>query len=398
MNEIERFGRWSRIAPAFSAGTGSFRRSKEELIDHCLHTKRNTWFRVVYGKMVYQSAPAIMSRNMPLPTVKAMKNPPYVMASTYPTGALAIATEGRVLPEDTWFEPRGNITVQVKDASQPIGIFGHYNSLTLTFSGSLNNIKHLWAQDLLSNQATDILSQVTIKGNTLTLPGKLIDTLGTSAGDKGDISVPGMVLLLEGSDLPVAGDGFTPKPAPLSLSPASKSKNKINNSTVQGFAGTATIKKEADGFRVSASQGKVGTSLRKLKKSIDHGKVTFTWKMKPTASSATKNGFLVISGDPDATNAVFAGSWIASKEITVFEQSDQWGKAKKKSFQPGKELNCKAILDMDARTLTLTINGTTTTQAFSEAITTVDYIGFAVKGANTHFTNPTVTRAQSMKN
>jgi len=251
MNEIERFGRWSRIAPAFSAGTGSFRRSENDLLDHCKHTKRDTWYVEAYGKMVYQTAPAIMSRNMPLPTVKPLKTPPYVMASTYPNGVLAIATEGRVSPEDIWFEPRADITVQVKDASKLIGIFGHYQSLTLTFSGSLDQVKHIWAQDLLADHPTDILSQVSIQGNSLTLPGKLIDTLGTSSGDHGDISVPGMVLLLEGNKLPVAGKTFTPEPTPLSSTPANKlkgsSKAKVNRSEVQGFSGTQLSRKKREG-------------------------------------------------------------------------------------------------------------------------------------------------------
>jgi len=202
LNEIERFGRWSRIAPAFSAGTVSFLRSHTELIDNCLHTKRNTWFKSVYDKMVYQSAPAIMARNMPLPTVEAMENPPYLMASTYPNGPLAIATEGRVLPSNTWFEPRAKVTVPVKDAQEIIGVFGHYDTLTLTFSGSLEGVSHIWAQDLLAEHAVDILSKVKIIGNSLTIPGKLIDSIGTSAGDKGDISVPGLVIRIEGKNLP----------------------------------------------------------------------------------------------------------------------------------------------------------------------------------------------------
>jgi hypothetical protein len=54
----------------------------------------------------------------------------------------------------------------------------------------------VWAQDLLAEQARDIKTRVRIEGTTLTLPGQVIDTVGTSAGDEGDISVPGMVLQL----------------------------------------------------------------------------------------------------------------------------------------------------------------------------------------------------------
>ena len=196
MNEIERFGRWQRIAPAFAAGVGSYASSTRELIDAYPHTKADTWFKPAYGKIVYQSAPAIMARNIPLPQVLSDGDPPYVMASAYPNGPVAIATEGRVKPEDQWYHPRAKIQVQIKDPAQPIGIFGHYRELILEFAQPLQGVKKVWAQDLLAEQATDIKNKVTIKGNTLTIPGELIDKIGTSAGDKGDISVPGLVLQL----------------------------------------------------------------------------------------------------------------------------------------------------------------------------------------------------------
>ena len=118
------------------------------------------------------------------------------MATTYPNGPVAVATEGRVNPEDQWFHPRAKITVRVQDASQSIGIFGHYDSLTLEFSETIEDRKHVWAQDLLATEATDILSLVDITNNKLILPGDLIDKIGTSAGDKGDLSSPGLVIQL----------------------------------------------------------------------------------------------------------------------------------------------------------------------------------------------------------
>lgn len=81
---------------------------------------------------------------------------------------------------------------------------------------------------------------------------------------------------------------------------------------------------------------------------------------------------------------------MGSQEITIFEQSTQWGDGPKKDCHLGEELQCQAVLDMDARTLTLTINGKTIKQDFSEAMTTVDYIGFAIKDAETLFTKPVI--------
>ncbi len=197
MNEIERFGRWQRIAPAFPAGIGSFSASSEELVDSYPHTQRDTWFRPCWGKMVYQSAPAVMSRNMPLPKVKTKGDAPYVMASTYPNGPICVATEGRVKPTDQWYEPQAKVTISVEDPSQPIGIFGRYESLVIEFDRSIRNVSKIWAQDLLAESAENIKGIVKKSDRSIEIPGEVIDRIGTSAGDDGDISVPGMVLQLK---------------------------------------------------------------------------------------------------------------------------------------------------------------------------------------------------------
>lgn len=211
INEAERFGRWARIAPAFPAGEGVYLSSDHELIDRCEFTEWDTWAKATYGKMVAQSAPAVMARNMPLPRVEIDGEPPYVCATTYPNGPTGIATEGRVRLEDRWFHPRAKVSVKIKDASEPIGIVGHYGKLVLEFAGSVEGVTHVWAQDLLANEAIDIKEKVTLQGTTIIIEGTLIDRIGTSAGDDGDISAPGMVIQLTGDALPVAGDGFMPK-------------------------------------------------------------------------------------------------------------------------------------------------------------------------------------------
>jgi hypothetical protein len=196
INEAERYGRWSRIAPAFPAGEGSYLSSDTELIDYYKFTKYDTWNKATYNKNVYQSAPAIMARNMPLPKVEIDGDAPYVMSTTYPNGPVCVATEGRVKPKDQWFHPRAKVTVKLDDMNQPVGIFGHYDELILEFDEAIMADK-IWAQDLLAEEATDIKSEIKIKENKLFIPGELIDKIGTSEGDKGDISVPGMVLKLE---------------------------------------------------------------------------------------------------------------------------------------------------------------------------------------------------------
>ncbi len=197
MNEPERFGHWERIAPAFSAGTGTYQASDYDLINSFPYDEYSTWNKSTYGKMVYQSAPAIMARNMPLPNVDISGDAPHVMATTYPNGAVCVATEGRVKSENEWFYPLAKVTIQVKDSEKPIGIFGYYDQLIIEYAKPLSGIKHIWAQDLLAKASLDMLPEVTIEGKCLIIPGDLIEKIGTSAGDIGDESAPGLVMQIE---------------------------------------------------------------------------------------------------------------------------------------------------------------------------------------------------------
>ena len=385
MNEVERLGRWSRIAMPIPVGVGSYRRSEQYLVDHYTHDKYSTWNRSTYGKKLYQGAPAIMARNMPLPTVEAdaKGNVPYVMASTYPNGATAIATEPRVTDaRKVWF-PRAGVTVKIHDASKVIGVAGHYGSLTLEFAGSLDSVTHVWAQDLLDVKSEDIISKVKISGNKLTIPGKLIDRIGTAAKDEGDLSAPGMVIRLEGKDLPIAGDDYFPEPKRYTVGkPVAQSASLEKHKDSYG---------DQEGYRLKAVNGQQ-IALKALDKPITTGKATITWKMK-AVSSPTQNGFLVLSNDAKGNASVVAGSWIASNNITVFENtSDTWSGSDKKCSTAEGELDCKAVLDMDERSVTLTINGVTHKEKFSETVPNVGYIGFATQRAETMFTEPAVSR------
>lgn len=51
--------------------------------------------------------------------------------------------------------------------------------------------------------------------------------------------------------------------------------------------------------------------------------------------------------------------------------------------------------DMDARRSELTINVITLKQSFIESVTSTNYIGFGVRGAQTQFTEPKVRRNES---
>lgn len=382
INEVERFGRWARIAPAFPCGEGIYLSSDNELIDRCRFTEWDTWNKATYGKIVSQSAPAIMARNMPLPRVEVEGKPPYVCATTYPNGPLGIATEGRVSEEDHWFHPRAKISVKVKDANQPIGIVGYYKQLDLEFAGSLDAVKHVWAQDLLADEAKDIKDSVLIKGNRLSIPGALIDYVGTSSGDQEDKSVPGLVLQLEGNSLPIAGNEFMTNTKVVSDGPAMREQNDV-------YKGTAHVTPSRYGYHVQSGDGP-RISLKRLDRAIYTGTATITWKMNPADEIEASNGFLVLSGDEDAAVSVLAGVWNASSEITAFENDGIWA-GRTKVFGAGGEMECRLDIDMDTRTLRLSVNDSQINYAFSENLTSIHYIGFGVRDASMLFSEPKIT-------
>lgn len=194
LNEMDRFVLWQRIAPPMPAGYGTYSASEHNLIDSIIFKESDTWYKPTYGKMVRQSAPAIMARNIALPEVKYKELAPYVMASKFPNGAIAISTEGRVTPDESWIHPKADIVLREVELNRPIGIFGYYESLSLEFSKDLpENIK-IYGQDLLAKEAINITKKVKIHKNKIIIQGDLIEETGQKAGDKDDISGPGMLI------------------------------------------------------------------------------------------------------------------------------------------------------------------------------------------------------------
>lgn len=194
LNEMDRLALWQRIAPPMPAGFGTYLHAEDNLIDSIMFEVNHTWYKATHGKVVRQSAPAIMTRNIPLPEVKINGMPPYVMASKFPNGAIAITTEGRVTPENSWIHPKADITLKEVALNKPIGIFGYYESLTLELTQNLPDEVKIYGQDLLSKEAIDITKKVKVAERKLVIDGDLIEEIGTMAGDTNDISVPGMVI------------------------------------------------------------------------------------------------------------------------------------------------------------------------------------------------------------
>jgi hypothetical protein len=161
--------------------------------------KDESWMKG-HGEGFYNAwqAPAVITRGLdkPMVTLKGSDTlKPYILASKYPNGAIAIASIGRTIGRQ-YLTPRADVVLKVTDIRNPFGIFGHYNSLTLEVEKP-TAFTRILAQDLAGNKATDITTQVIRKGNKFIIPGNIIDKVGLSAASKGDKSEPGLVLVFQ---------------------------------------------------------------------------------------------------------------------------------------------------------------------------------------------------------
>ncbi len=150
------------------------------------------------GREALQTAPARVARGMPLPDVSVPDAgpAPYVLASRHPNGATSIATLPRISTGAGSYFPLADISIEIADATAPIGIFGRYRSLTLKLSAEPGSCR-IFAQDLAGDKAADITDRVKCEGKTITLCGKLIKQVGLSAAAPGDLSEPALVLVIK---------------------------------------------------------------------------------------------------------------------------------------------------------------------------------------------------------
>jgi hypothetical protein len=209
IDEVTRAVLWHRIAPPFSASAAAVSVDDSVFADSWDFRLGDTWDASKIG-VISQSAPARVSRGVALPEVKCDGEPPYVMASRHPNGAVAVGTQGRTRPGIGWFIEPADVTLKLDEVPPAIGVFGRFRSLTFTFNQPLPAGTQIWAQDLAGDKATDISARVKIDGQHLLLPGNLIAEVGLSAATPGDVSDPGCVIAII---CPPAGAAPTPQKA-----------------------------------------------------------------------------------------------------------------------------------------------------------------------------------------
>jgi hypothetical protein len=165
------------------------------LTDSWTFERGQTWQNDLIDQTVNQGAPAAISRNIALPRITSTGEKPFLFASRFPGGAVAIGIQERTRAARAWTTPSADVELHVGDAPGPFGIFGSARSVALIFDRPLSG-RRVLAQDLAGDQAADVTDQVHIDGRSLQMREVNLRSLGLQAATDGDLSSPGLVLAL----------------------------------------------------------------------------------------------------------------------------------------------------------------------------------------------------------
>ena len=205
IDEVTRAVRWHRMAPAFGVNAMQTYVDTVNLTDwweiQNMAAEIESWWFEPWtgfhknGNVISETAPARISRGLPLPLVipDESDDVPFVVASKNPNGAISITVSARTRNRTYW-TPICDISL-ISGNATTFGIFGYYKSLTISTDIELANTT-IKAQDLAGVKVIDITNRVTITGNKLIIPGKVINEIGMGEQSAGDTSEPGLVLVI----------------------------------------------------------------------------------------------------------------------------------------------------------------------------------------------------------
>ncbi|MDD6253484.1 MAG: GDSL-type esterase/lipase family protein [Bacteroidales bacterium] len=193
LDEVARAVRWSRIAEPFGVNS-DVRIDSNRFTDRWIYGKGESWVKHEIGDTVKASAPARVSRNMPVAETDDISDEcPYLLCSRYPDGATAVSALPRRIGRER-IAKAVDVSIEIDDIYKPIGVFGVFGSLTLKTDGIKGKMFRVLAQDLAGDKAVDISKSVTISNNGIIIPGEVLNRIGTMAATPGDISAPGTVI------------------------------------------------------------------------------------------------------------------------------------------------------------------------------------------------------------
>lgn len=179
LREIIAAVNWQRLAPPFFGGDCNV--SEEILYDDYAFSVNEVWYARANGKTVRQGAPAIISRNAPLPAVFAGKTgeKPFTAFADFGNGVCALGIFRRTVKGRKDYVG-GKVVCTLNSKPHIVALFGLADSIELRFSKSA---AHVAAQSLLGGEEIEIPLPPT--GNFITIDkdfiGKLWKTNDSSA-------------------------------------------------------------------------------------------------------------------------------------------------------------------------------------------------------------------------
>jgi hypothetical protein len=191
--EVVRAVRWQRLGPALAAGVSPVGRDLHRLEDDWVFRAGDSWVTWLFGRRVVQSAPARTVRGMPLSAVTVTEGSPFVAATRWPNGAVALAVLPRMSSAGGLAVPAAEVRVSGIDVGRPVGVFGRPTGLTLEMSTP--GPWRVLAQDLAAEVSEDVTAEIQQDGVRLRVPGTLLERL--CRNPVGDVSDPGVVITVE---------------------------------------------------------------------------------------------------------------------------------------------------------------------------------------------------------
>lgn len=167
---------WQKIAPPFGHDRGIVsRHSEESLTDEWHFAPGSTWYTPAENRTVRQSAPAVVSRGLPLPEVRAEGPKPFVCCGRYPNGAMAVSFLPRTLNGRRRVECPADVTLDARlELGKPLGLFGRFKSVTL--AGGAPKGARLYARQLPSGKPRDVTALCTVRSDgALVIPPSVMD-------------------------------------------------------------------------------------------------------------------------------------------------------------------------------------------------------------------------------
>ncbi len=194
LSEVLAAVRWQKTAPPFAGG--ELLKSNEVLFDDYYFEKGETWYGEAYEKRIKQGAPAVISRNAPLPVVSSGEGGenPFVVCSSFEGGAYAVCVLPRTIGGECEYVG-GNVVCELPPKTKAIAIFGIADKITFKIS---EKVKYVTAKNLLTPKF-DIISGAEIRGGAdetseIIVCGDLLDSSRVAVNDK---SAPAVMLVAE---------------------------------------------------------------------------------------------------------------------------------------------------------------------------------------------------------